>query len=175
VVLTEALLPIAVLAGLQARGVAVEQAQRAGQVQILAAREAYLSAGRFESPRALDALVGHIDQAYAEGHRGLRLVGDNAWTLDELAGVDGLAGYEAQVNQLYMDGRALGVCLDDRRAIDAALLWQVTGAHPATTAATGWAPLLRIRRTTTPYGLRLVGEADITNRQAVGGGLGRRA
>jgi anti-anti-sigma regulatory factor len=50
----------------------------------------------------------------------------------------------------------------------------VACAQPATAVAgseTGWAPVLRIRRTTDPYGLRLIGEADLSNRRALGATL----
>jgi hypothetical protein len=125
----------------------------------------------------LDCLAGHVERAVAEGFAGLWLVGDMAWALGELVDAEGLADYEAQVNRLYLDGRAMGVCLYDRRVFDADLLRQVTRAHPAavtdavTDAASGWTPLLRIRRTTDPYGLRLVGESDLSNRQAVAAAL----
>ncbi|WP_186316098.1 STAS domain-containing protein [Catellatospora sichuanensis] len=51
---------------------------------------------------------------------------------------------------------------------------QVTHAHPASTgssAEAGWSPLLRIRRTRHPYGLRLTGEADLSNQQALAAAL----
>jgi hypothetical protein len=175
-VFTEALLATAVLAGLEARGVPVDPARRTGQVQILPARDAYLAAGRFEPHRALDSLVGHIDRAAAAGYPGLRLVGDMAWALDEPAGTEQLAGYEAHVTRLYLDGRALGICLYDRRAFGTDLLRQVACAHPTTSTpgsrrANGWAAVLRIRRTSDPYGLQLIGEADLSNRQSVASAL----
>ena len=79
----------------------------------------------------LDSLAGHIEQAATDGFAGLRLVGDMTWALGKPAGVEHLAAYEAQVNQLYMDGRALGVCLYDRHAFGSDLLQQVAYAHPA--------------------------------------------
>jgi hypothetical protein len=170
-VFTAALLPVAVRAGLHARGVTVPQDR---QVQVLPAREAYLPSGRFEPPRMLDSLAGRIDQATADGFAGLRLVGDMTWALDRPAGVEQLAGYEAHVNQLYLDGRALGICLYDRRAFRADLLRQVAEAHPTMTspgAEADWAPLLRIRRTADPYGLRLTGDADLSNRRALAAAL----
>ncbi len=173
-VFTAALPPLGVLAGLEARGLAVGAAARSGQVRVLSAQEAYLPAGRFEPPRMLDSLAGHIERATKDGFAGLRLVGDMTWALDESAGVEQLAGYEAQVNQLYMDGRALGVCLYDRHAFSDDLLRQVAYAHPAMTSAgaeAGAVPLLRIRRTTEPYGVRLAGEADFSNRHALDAAL----
>ncbi len=162
--------PTAVQTGIDELPIVTSAARRSGQVEVLSAREAYLPAGRFEPDRLLETLMGHIDQTIRDGYRGLRLVGDMTWALAEPPGVDQLAGYEAQVNQLYLDGQALGVCLYDRRAFPRELLRQVTCAHPASIAGhvkTGWAPLLRISRTTDPYGLRLIGEADLSNRQAI--------
>jgi anti-anti-sigma regulatory factor len=175
-IFTEALLPSAVYAGLEARRVAAQPALRAGRVQVLPAREAYLPAGWFDPPRMLGSLAEHIDRAAAEGHRGLRLIGDMAWALDEPAGSDQLAGYEAEVNHLYLDGQALGICLYDRHAFDTDLLRQVACAHPTTSTADtggepGWQVLLRMRRTNDPYGLRLIGETDLSNRQALAAAL----
>lgn len=166
----DSLSPAAVWAGLEERGIAVGPARRAGQVRVLTAREAYLPEGRFDPPGMLHSLVDHVDQAAREGYPGLRLVGDMAWVLDGPPGADLLAGYEAQVNQFYMDGRAMGVCLYDQRVFPTSLVRQVAGAHPASSTggvSGAWTPLLRIRRTTDPYGLRLTGEADLSNRQAV--------
>ncbi|OJF15878.1 hypothetical protein BG844_02110 [Couchioplanes caeruleus subsp. caeruleus] len=173
-VFTESLLPVAVLAGLEARGVAVAPAQRAGQVQVLPSPEVYLPAGRFEPARMLDSLTGHLEQAAADGHPGLRLVGDMPWASGEPAAADHMVAYEAQVNRLYMEGRALGVCLYDRRAFSRGLLQKVARAHPATLiegAAADATPLLRIRRTSHPYGLRLIGEADFSNETALAAAL----
>jgi anti-anti-sigma regulatory factor len=173
-VFTESLLPVAVFAGLESRGVAVGAARRSGQVAVLSAQEAYLRAGRFEPAGMLDALAEHLARASAEGYPGLRLVGDMAWALGGPPGAGRLAAYEAEVNGLYMDGRALGVCLYDRRAFDRDLLRRVACAHPATiTGGDGaeWAPLVRLRRTTDPYGLRVSGEADLTTAQALAAAL----
>ena len=169
-VFVDRLLPAALVAGLEARGVALEPAIRAGQVQIFPAREVYLPAGRFEPQPLLDSLVDLIERAVAEGYPGLRLLGDMGWVLDEPAGVEQLPWYEAQVNRLYMCGRALGICLYDRRGVDATLQRSLACAHPViamNAAEAEWPPQLRIRRTDEPYGLRLVGEVDLSNRQAL--------
>ncbi|WP_036375362.1 MEDS domain-containing protein [Micromonospora sp. ATCC 39149] len=169
-VFTESVPPAQVLARLETRGILPGREGRPGQLEVLSAREAYLPAGRFEPDRLMESLLGHVERATLDGFPGLRLVGDMAWALSDPAAVGQLAAYEAQVNHLYMDGQALGVCVYDRHAFDGALLQQVTCAHPATratAAAPGWAPLLRIRRTSDPYGLRLTGEADYSSGQAV--------
>jgi anti-anti-sigma regulatory factor len=169
-VFIDALVPAALVAGVEARGVAVRPAVDTGQVRVLPARTAYLAAGRFEPRPLLAELAGHVERAAADGYGGLRLVGDLGWVSDQPGGVQHLSWYEAEVNRLYLDGRALGVCLYDRHATDSVLLRRVGRAHPVTVSnptAAGHASLLRIRRTRLPYGLRLMGEVDMSNRQAV--------
>ncbi|MEV6596584.1 MEDS domain-containing protein [Actinoplanes sp. NPDC051346] len=173
-VFTEPLPPAAALAGLEARGVAVAPAQRAGQVRALPSHEAYQPDGRFEPARMLDSLTGYIEQAAADGYPGLRLVGDMPWALGEPAVVDRLVAYEAQVNRLFMEGCAVGICLYDLRAFGRGLLQEVACAHPTTLTANAEpeaVPLLRIRRTSDPYGLRLIGEADLSNEAALAAAL----
>jgi hypothetical protein len=169
-VFTESVPPVKVLAGLEARSIPAARENRAGRLQVLSAGQAYLPAGRFEPVRLLESLVGHVERAARDGCAGLRLVGDMGWVLSAPAGVEQLAGYEAQVNQLCMDGHALGVCVYDRHAFDGDLLQQVRRAHPAIRASTvedSWVPQLRIRRISDPYGLRLDGEADFGGGQAL--------
>jgi hypothetical protein len=172
VVLTGALPPVAVLAGLEARGVPGQS----GQVEILPAAEAFLPDGRFEPRSMLASLAAHVERATAAGHRGLRLVCDMAWAAVQPAAADRLAGYESQVSRLQLDGRLLAVCLYDRHAFDPGLLRQVASAHPATSTTghggeAGWVAMLRMRRTGAPYGLRLSGEADLNNRRSVAAAL----
>jgi hypothetical protein len=169
-VFTESVPPVKVLARLEARGIPAGRESRAGQLEVLSAGDAYLPSGRFEPDRLLESLLDHVERATLDGYAGVRLVGDMAWALSAPVGVEQLAGYEAQVNQLYMDGRALGVCVYDRHAFDGDLLQQVRRAHPAIRASTvedGWVPQLRICRISDPYGLRLTGEADFSNGQAL--------
>ncbi len=170
VYLTESLQPPALLAGLESLGVPAERAQRSGQLKVLPAERAYLTGGSFDPDRTLATLGEQIEDADAAGYAGLRLITDMSWVLRDPGGVDRLTWYEAQTNRLFMDGRALGVCLYDRRSFPTELLRQVAGAHPATTPVRvdpEWMPLLRATRTSDRYGLRLFGEADLSNRQAL--------
>jgi anti-anti-sigma factor len=69
----------------------------------------------------------------------------------------------------------MAVCQYDRRLFPDAELRQVASAHAAAAlagATADWRPALRIRRTHEPQGLALSGEADISNRQALGAVLG---
>lgn len=170
VYLTGSLQPTALLAGLDSLGVPVDQARRAGQLEVLPADRAYLADGSFDPDRGLETLAERIKDARTAGYHGLRLITDMSWALREQPGVERLTWFEAQANRLFMDGSALAVCLYDRRSFPTELLREVAGAHPATTPVRvdpDWTPLLRAARTTRPYGLRLFGEADLSNRQAL--------
>jgi anti-anti-sigma regulatory factor len=172
---TESLLPAALLAGLQAHGVAVAQAVAAGQLQVYTAGEVYLAGGRFDPARVIDVLGRHVSEAVADGYAGLRVVGDMAWALRDPPGVQHVSWYEAQVNRLFFGGQAMTVCLYDRRLFEASLLRRVACAHPVTTPAGSdpdWEPLLRVRRRgADPGGLRLLGAADSGNRHALSAAL----
>src|SRR5947209_1440086 len=170
VYLTGSLFPDALLAGLAAAGVPVQHAREQGQLQVLPAQPGCVPGGGFDPHRMLDTVADQIRRAHADGYPGLRLIADMAWAPHDPLGVEQLTWYEAQTNRLFMDGQALGVCLYDRRTFPKGLLREVAGAHPATTPARAdvdWAPLLRVSRTIDGYGLRLFGEADLSNRQAL--------
>jgi hypothetical protein len=124
---------VALLAGLQAHGVAVAQAVAAGQLRVCTAEEVYLTDGRFDPARAIDVLGTYISEAVGDGYAGLRVVGDMAWVLRDPPGVPHLSWYEAQVNRLFLDGQAMAVCLYNRRLFEASLLRRAACAHPATT------------------------------------------
>jgi hypothetical protein len=175
-VFTDALMPEELVAGLRTRGLDVDGATRDGQVQLISAREAYVPDGRFDGERMLASVNRYVEDATASGFAGLRLLGDIAWVPRTPADAEHLAWFEAQLNTIYMDARALGVCLYDPRSIDPKLLQRVISAHPATSHllpdGANWSPLLQIRRTTEPHGLALIGECDLSNRKAVHAAVG---
>ena len=164
------LTPAELVAGMEVRGMAAERAVRDGQLQIFPGREAYLPAGRFEPQRLLDSLIDHIERSSAAGYPALRLLGDMEWVLDEPDGIEQLPWYETEISRLYTYVPALGICLYDRRGLENGLERSVAGVHPAVAydaAAAMWPPQLRIRRTAVPYGVRLYGEVDLSNRAAL--------
>jgi anti-anti-sigma regulatory factor len=168
--LAESLLPAALLAALAARGVATADSLGSGQLQVSVARDTFLPAGRFDPVATIELLAGQITEARDEGWAGLRLVGDMGWAMGTVPGVEHLEWYEAQVNPLCVAGGALAICVYDRRLFSGDELRSAASAHTAsTTVAAGaeWEQLLRIRRIFDPPGLRLIGEADLSNRRAL--------
>ncbi len=171
--LTETLAPSALLVALQARGVHAAEAASAGRLVIVPAREVYLTGGAFDPGGVLRLTRDLVAAAVRDGYAGLRAVGDMSWALARPPGIERLVRYEIDINQLFLDGLAVGVCLYDRRRFDPHLLRALAAAHPCTNPARvddGWRPPLRMRRV--PAGLCLHGAADATNRQALAAALG---
>ncbi|WP_051796997.1 MEDS domain-containing protein [Catenuloplanes japonicus] len=167
---THSLMPQAVSAGLEARGVPVAAAVEAGQLRITSSARGYLASGRFDAAAMPAAWAAEQDATRAAGWTGLRAIGDMAWAASRLPGAEDLASYEARVNRVFAEGYAMALCLYDRRLFTAAELAPIISAHPcAKGAADGdlWEPALRMRYTTAPYRLTLRGEIDAANRDAV--------
>lgn len=167
---TDTFLPDAFLAAAQAYGLEVREPERTGQLQVTTAEESYLAGGTFDAERALEGWHTAIGEARGQGYSALRVAADMGWTVRATPGVERLAWYEAQVNQIFSDGYAMALCCYDRRLFTSAELDRVGAAHPATARAGAgsheeWAPMLRIRRTF--EGLALTGAADRSNSDAL--------
>lgn len=170
VYLTASLPTRAVLSDLRARGVPIDAPLHSGQLTVSTAEETYLAGGRFDAAAMLDRWTQEFYRASREGYAGVRAVGDMSWGLRPVAGAERLKSYEAQVNRVFGDGFGMSVCLYDQRLFPGPQLNQFSSVHPGTMrpgAGNDWVPLLRMIRTTDPFGVRLVGEADLSNRDAL--------
>jgi anti-anti-sigma factor len=158
---TGSLSPETVAAGLALHTPGVPDAVCSGQLRLDPA------GGRLD-PAGLTAAFEHdIDRAIDDGYTGLRVIADMGWASGE---THHLQGYEERANGLFLDGRALAVCLYDRRLFGAAGLHALSCAHPSTAGPylpDSWVPMLRVRRTG-PASATLSGEADLSNRRALG-------
>jgi len=162
--------PEAVLAGLERHGVGVRAALGEGLLHAITAEASYLTDGVFDPEATIAAWRGEIDRARAAGCPGIRVVGDMTWASRRVPGAERLPWYEAEVNNVFLDGYVAGVCAYDRRRFDPLELRRLSWAHPgaaATRVPFEPASSLRARRTRDPYGLRLAGEVDLSNRDAL--------
>ncbi|GAA2695448.1 MEDS domain-containing protein [Actinoplanes palleronii] len=142
------------------QGMDVTNALASGQLSLVEPGPAYLS---------LAAWKGEATASRAAGYRGMRGIGDMSWASRRTL-VDELFWYESRVNRIFADGYAMGVCLYDRRLFSEPELRRLTRSHPATISRNTdpeRVPLLRGVRTQRPLGLRLEGEADLSNRHAL--------
>ncbi|OJF16084.1 MEDS domain-containing protein [Couchioplanes caeruleus] len=163
--------PETVLAAIEHRGVRTAVALASGSLRASTTESFCLDAtGAFDPAVAMGFLRQERDRARHDGCRGLRLIVDMSWACRPVPGAELLPGFEAGLNALFAEGYLLGICAYDRRLFDPLSLRRHTGTH-AGAAGTGMpfdpASALRMRLTRNPYGLRLAGEADIFNRQAL--------
>jgi anti-anti-sigma regulatory factor len=157
-------------AELAAQGTDAGRAIADGHLRMSTPEDSYLASGSFHPQAAVDGWRYESDRARDAGYTGLRAVGDMSWASRPLPGADRLTWYEAQVNRVFADGFAMAICLYDRRLFTDATLREIRESHPATVAAGSdpqTVPLLRAVRTVDPPGIRLEGEADLSNRGAL--------
>ncbi|WP_433383534.1 MEDS domain-containing protein [Actinoplanes sp. CA-142083] len=162
--------PEAVLEGLERHGVGTRVALDEGLLRAVTAESSYLAGGVFDPAVSIKLWHAEVARARAEGYPGIRVVGDMTWASRRIPGAEHLPWYEAEVNTVFMEGYVAGVCAYDRRRFDPLQLRRLGFAHPG--AAGMRAPFepessLRARRTRDPYGVRLAGEVDLSNRDAL--------
>lgn len=159
--------PDTALAELDVGGIDTRAAVRLGRLRVAGPAEAYLPTGAFDPATANAFWREEIGLAHRAGYVCLRALGDMAWAASRAPGIDRLPAYEAAVNRAYADAYAMAVCLYDRRLFGEVALGATARAHPATVTPRTCrlsAPLLRMTRC--GDGLRLTGEADVSNRDA---------
>ncbi|GIF20195.1 anti-anti-sigma factor [Actinoplanes tereljensis] len=163
--------PETVLEGLRRHGVDTRSALGAGDLDALTAEDSYLAGGSFDPAATVEIWHTAVTAARAAGYRGIRVVGDMTWASRRVPGAEHLSSYEANINHLvFADGFVAGVCAYDRRRFDPLYLRRLLWAHPG--AAGSEMPFdpdssLRMRRVRQPWGLRISGEADLSNRDAL--------
>jgi anti-anti-sigma factor len=159
-----------VIGDLRARGVSVDAPLHSGQLTVSTAEETCLTGGRFDPAAMHDHWRHEFAQARREGYAGLRAVEDMSWGLRPIAGAERLRSYETQVSRVVSLGFGIALCLYDRRLFTSGQLNEFSSVHPGTMrpgAGSDWFPLLRMARTGDPFGVRLGGEADLSNREAL--------
>lgn len=164
--------PADFLAGLDGMGIDTAAARAAGHLLVNPPESALVVDGVFDADRALARWRAAAGRSRSAGYGGLRLIADMAWAA---SGVERLPWYEAQVNTVYAEGDAMALCLYDRRLFDPFVLRRLAWSHPGVmSGATPFDPgsSLRLRWTREPYGVRLEGEADLSNRCALSAVLG---
>ncbi|MCU7727670.1 MEDS domain-containing protein [Actinoplanes sp. KI2] len=162
--------PEALLDGLERHGVDGRAAVEEHLLQAIPAEAVYLPGGVFDPEATLELWRGEIARIRAAGYPGIRMVADMTWASRRVPGAERLPWYEAQVNAFFLDEYVAAVCAYDRRRFDPLALRRLGWAHPGAVAArVPFEPRssLRARRTHDPYGLRLAGEVDRSNREAL--------
>lgn len=152
---------------LRGEGVDVPALAAGGRLHVVPTSEVYGPDGEFRPERTAAVLADAVVRARADGCRGFRVTGE-ASRVSRATTAGLLLAYEALVGPaLGGDGAAL--CEYDRRDVDPATVPAFAtlhdGVHGGDPAFEG--PLLRVAPRADAVGLRLEGEADVSNRDVV--------
>ena len=151
------------------RGIPVEAAIAAGQMNAAAGDSQLLSAQAFAADHAMGWLRRQMTACRQEGYPGLRVAVDMSWALRPVTGIEQLPEFEQDI-AAALDGTTVSVlCQYDRERFDPVTLASVTAVHTrSVTAATYYADaVLRICRQYAPPGIRLAGEIDYQAEEAL--------
>ncbi|MEU0336731.1 MEDS domain-containing protein [Streptomyces sp. NPDC006193] len=153
------------------RGVDAALAVRRGRLVVTTAAETYLAGARFDP----DAMIGlweeAVEAAAAQGHRGLRAVGEMSWGARDIAGADRLLEYELRIHhEVFARLPLTAWCFYDRRLLPRDHLEVLAAAHRTCTghaAGPGGGPPLTAAPLAGPAGFRLSGSAGYESRRVI--------
>jgi PAS domain S-box-containing protein len=119
-----------VVQALAAAGVDVAEECRKGALRLLTKEDAYFQSGEFAPQAMIDFVRQAESEALAEGFSGLRLAGEMTWALGPEPGCERLIEYEALLNRLLVNKRAVILCQYHRSRFDAPCIHDVLRTHP---------------------------------------------
>lgn len=117
-------------AGLRAAGIDVDAEEARGALLLMTKHDGHLSGGCFDPDNMISILRDAVKDALEAGFSGLCAAGDMSWLLDEAAGSERIAEYEARLNEFYPSQKAVGLCLYNRSTLPPATLDHSLATHP---------------------------------------------
>lgn len=113
----------------QAAGIDVDEAQRAGQLEVCCWEDAYLKDGYFDGDRMVRVLEEVIGQGRAT-HGLVRLMGNMEWALEALPGVNDIVTYEAKLNRILPHFPDPIICVYDLNKHSGSVVMDILRTHP---------------------------------------------
>jgi anti-anti-sigma regulatory factor len=141
-------------------------AESAGQVEILSCADTHFTDGCLDPERVFCGLSDANDRARKHGQHGVYALIDASWGVRDARGQ---AAFEAAANELFGERWLAAVCQYDRALFPREAIDQATSVHPISPEQA----LLRFANTSSPAGLRVWGDIDLTNRHAFASVLAR--
>jgi anti-anti-sigma regulatory factor len=161
--------PLRAASELGRRGIAVEPALASGQMAAAETEGCLLSGQAFSVGRAMGWLSGQMAACQREGFPGLRVAVDMSWALRPVTGVDQLPEFEKSLAETLTGAQVSVLCQYDRERFDPVTLASVAASHTRSVAAATYHAdaVLRICRQYAPPGIRLAGQIDYKNADAL--------
>lgn len=141
-------------------------AESAGQVEILACADTHFTDGCLDPERVLNRLADANARARERGQHGVYALVDASWGVRD---TPAQAAFEAAANALFGERWLAAVCQYDRGLFPREAIDRAASVHPISPEQA----LLRFANTSSPPGLRVWGDIDLTNRQAFASVLAR--
>jgi len=101
-----------------------------GQLLLLTAEEACLQFGVFSPEALIGTLLRTLQEAIAEGYRGLRMAMEMSWALRWASSLAWLAEYESKLNCYFSQHPVITLCLYNQRRFPEEVLLDVLRTHP---------------------------------------------
>ncbi len=138
-----------------------------GQIEVRSVAASYLPGGVFQPDVILETIAASIDTAQRQGYRGLRISGSLSGTRFRSVNAETLADYESRANEFCVNDQIIGMCHYNPDAFEPAAWQDVMTTHPSTILAGSDQPVTEFRCRRTDSGVRLTGEVDMANRNAL--------
>ncbi len=123
--------PEAVVAALEAHGLAAATLRQQSQLIVRRADEGGLVTRPFSADEAVATWRAAAETALAGGFRGLRLVVDMSWVLHNPSSLAQLAEYEARADRFFASADVKVVCQYNQRRFPEEILLDALRTHPA--------------------------------------------
>jgi len=115
---------------LRQAGVAVDEAERTGQLEVRRWQEAYIKDDHFDQYRMIDTIKEALDPARNPPGRLTRLVANMEWALEDLPGVHDIVEYETRLNYVLPEYHDPVICTYDLSRFEASVVMDIMRTHP---------------------------------------------
>lgn len=150
---------------LEQDGVDTERQLHSGQLILRKFEDLYGKAGQPQLLPIEEGLRQAVERSRADGFPGLRMATELAW-LPRVISLEQLMRWEQVAGRAQLQVGITSVCQYDQRELPAEQAELIAGAHLAIADPDGEAPLATFLATNEPWGLRVRGELDLSNRDA---------
>jgi hypothetical protein len=117
---------------LQRRGIEVEDALRAGRLQLIPWQEVLLGDGGVDPDKAIARFEQLLQAGRSAGFPRSHLIVDMNWAFTNYPGVERLLEIENAANQLLLRSSDVGICVYHLERVSAELVIDVVRTHPVT-------------------------------------------
>ena len=166
--------PDDVVGSLTERGVPTERAISSGQLLIKTFAEAYGAIGELDLDVVADGFRSTARQARTDGFPGLRVAGEMGDFVRAIGSPERMLSWERLATRVQHEEGITSVCQYDTRLLDDSMLRLLAGEHSGRSPKSLPAPLAGFYAQKAPWGLRVVGELDCSNRGQFGRALRAR-